>query len=328
MSDRTSNAYLVEGSRSEYHLIDCGPDTDANWARLESTLARRGASVANVGSVTVTHGHFDHSGMATRISRASGGTIRVHEADLTLMTLGRSYGGKDPERLLRDWGVPSDRLAELISVSSSHIPQGPPANIKLLRDGEDLGISGRTLIVLATPGHTPGHVCVIDREHSIAFVGDHVLPEENPGVGLGGISDRNPMVDYLRALDALDAENVRLGLPGHGSPINDLPERTEAIRAHHLRRGREVAAASKTTASVWEIAQRVRWSRGWSALGGVHLFSALHQIAQHMARSSGNADVYNATPALDEFSDLVSRRTQNFSDQRKFNRSTSATSAD
>ncbi|MBB6407111.1 MBL fold metallo-hydrolase [Arthrobacter sp. AZCC_0090] len=306
LSNRTSNAYLVEGSRYEYHLIDCGPDTDANWARLESTLARRGAGVANVASVTVTHGHFDHSGMAARISGASGGVIRVHEADLKLMTLGRSYGGKDPERLLRGWGVPSDRLAELISVSSSRIPQGSSVDIMPLRDGEDLGIAGRTLIALATPGHTPGHMCVIDREHSIAFVGDHVLPEENPGVGLGGISERNPMVDYLRALSALDAENVRLGLPGHGPPIADLPERTEAIRTHHLRRGREVAAASNTTASVWEVAQRVRWSRGWSALGGIHLFSALHQVAQHLARNYGSADIYSAMQAFDKVSDMQS----------------------
>lgn len=298
LSDRTSNAYLIEGSRSEYHLIDCGSDTDANWARLESALARRGANIANVGSVTVTHGHFDHSGMAARISRASGAVIRAHEGDLELMTTGRSYGGKDPERLLRGWGVPSDRFAELVSVTASRITQRPPADILPVGDGEDLRISGRTLIALATPGHTPGHICVIDRENSVAFVGDHVLPEANPGVGLGGISERNPMVDYLRALNALDAEKVGLGLPGHGSSIANLSERTEMIRAHHLRRGREVAAATNTTASVWDVAQRVRWSRGWAALRGVHLFSALHQVAQHLARNSGNPDVYNAMHSI------------------------------
>jgi glyoxylase-like metal-dependent hydrolase (beta-lactamase superfamily II) len=290
---RYARCYVLEGEDGAVHLVDCGPDSDENWRRLRADLASRGDSVDDIASVTVTHAHFDHGGMAARIRAASGARVRIHSADLDLLTQGRNYGGPDPTGLLRGWGVPVDRLGELLAVAGSTVPAGAGLvedDAEPLADGEDLGIVGRRVSVLHTPGHTPGSLVLIDADEGVAYLGDHVLPDENPGVGLGGSVEGNAIEDYLASLDRLQAQGIPSGLAGHGNPILDLDTRIDEIRGHHLRRGREVATAERSGRTVWEVAQQVGWSRGWGALSGVRLFSALNQVAQHRARNASRAE--------------------------------------
>ena len=49
-----------------------------------------------------------------------------------------------------------------------------------LRGGDRLWIGDRCLDVIATPGHTSGHVVFADDAHGLLFAGDHVLPHITP----------------------------------------------------------------------------------------------------------------------------------------------------
>lgn len=51
------------------------------------------------------------------------------------------------------------------------------------------------LRVVATPGHSSGHVCLVDEPHGLIFSGDHVLPRISPHIALELPGPSNPLAD-------------------------------------------------------------------------------------------------------------------------------------
>src|SRR6202035_2549303 len=47
---------------------------------------------------------------------------------------------------------------------------------RFLHDGDTIDLGGRTIEVLATPGHTPDAICILDRANGLLFTGDTYYP--------------------------------------------------------------------------------------------------------------------------------------------------------
>ena len=184
------------------------------------------------------------------------------------------------------WDVPAELRAELAGTGGSWREGPEPTGADLtVTDGDRLAIEGRDLRVLLTPGHTMGHMCLVDAAERVIFTGDHVLPTVYSGIGLGGDSETNPIADFLSSLDALAPYGDFEVCPGHEYRFTGLADRRREIAAHHLRRSREVARALALDpdSSVWTVASTLTWSAGWSNLRGYYLLSALSQTALHVA---------------------------------------------
>jgi glyoxylase-like metal-dependent hydrolase (beta-lactamase superfamily II) len=280
---RMSWAYLVEDAAHAVHLIDCGADSARNRAELRAALTTRGRTVHDIASVTATHVHYDHVGMAAWLRREGGARVQLHRRDATAISEQVTYGGPAAASTVERWGVPAARREEVLAAARRPVASGDPVHVDVpLDDGDRLDVPGWNLTVLATPGHTPGHLCVVDAESGTAFVGDHVLPRQHPGPGLGGPTAENPVEEYLHSIERLGGLRLRRLLPGHDRVIDSPAERLAAIRAHHLRRRRHVVELAASSDTVWDIASKVRWSRGWDGLGGVLLFSALAQVESYL----------------------------------------------
>lgn len=279
------------GSR-DVHLIDAGLDSDENWEALGVALAGLDREIADIKSVTVTHLHPDHTGLAWRIREASGATVRMHERDVNAIHESpTTESAVDPSAMLDRWGVPEPFRTELLTFTSRPAKWGAFGPIdELVSDGDLLEFGQYEAQVIHTPGHTGGHICLaidaIDGNPAVVITGDHVLPGINPGIGLGGERVADPLGEYYASLDKLAPYADAEVLPGHGFRFIQLGERCTEIRAHHERRTSEVAAvlANDPTLSVWEIARRVTWSVGWEGLNGVTRLSALAQTEMHVAR--------------------------------------------
>lgn len=277
--------YLLRDSSGGFHVIDPGTDGDDNWGRLVDALASLDARPEEIRSVTVTHLHADHLGMATRIQHASGATLALHHAEAAaLQTLAEHPPTREATaQQAREWGVPVERSAELVAVADAMPPVIVPAIDLLLSNGDRLDVPGFALDVVHTPGHTPGHLCLRDTGRGLLFSGDHLLPTVFSGLGLGGASTTNPLADYLQGLERISRPGGFEVLPGHGFRFMGVAERAAETAEHHLRRTAQVraAVAADPSLSIWEIASKLTWTAGFDNLSGFQLWSALSQTALH-----------------------------------------------
>ncbi|MFC7725437.1 MBL fold metallo-hydrolase [Nocardioides sp. GCM10028917] len=146
---------------------------------LEAVLGAAGTGWGHVRHVLITHAHWDHhDGLIEVSSRAPDATIYAGAADLR------------------------------------HIQDFSGRQVRPVTDGEE--VFGLQLV--ETPGHTPGHIAVIDTDSRVLIAGDAISNTMN---GLQG-----PMSEFsnslrtaeesVRKLAALEPQVI---LFGHGPPV-------------------------------------------------------------------------------------------------------------
>lgn len=198
------------------------------------------------------------------------------------LSAGSPTGPRICARCSSHWVVPEDRRE---TVLAEYPRRAAPAVVgdRFVEDGQLLDVPGRRIRALATPGHTGGHLCLLDEDERLLFSGDHVLPEIYPGVGLGGAGD-DALAQYLEGLARMREFDDCQVLPGHGYRFRGLSERVAATARHHLRRLDEVASAVARDrhATAWQVASQLTWSRGFEGLRRQYLVGALRQTAMHM----------------------------------------------
>jgi hydroxyacylglutathione hydrolase len=193
-----ANAYLVrdEGSRAGV-VIDPG----AEGPRIVERCRREGLEPLYI---VDTHGHVDHAGANGALKEA------FPEAPVCI-------GSGDAPML-------TDAAASLAALFGD--PEcGPPADV-LLEDGQELRFGASVLRVVATPGHTPGGICLLGgpADEPQLFCGDLVF---RGGVGrtdLPGGDGARLMASIRRRVLTLPDRTVLW--PGHGEPTTVGQERT------------------------------------------------------------------------------------------------------
>ena len=73
-------------------------------------------------------------------------------------------------------------------------------------------------------------------------------------------------------------------LPGHEYRFRGVRERVAVLVEHHRERGAEIVAAVDDTgsATVWEVASRISWSRSWESTTGGRRRLALAETLSHL----------------------------------------------
>ena len=102
---------------------------------------------------------------------------------------------------------------------------------RFLHDGAIIDLGGRTLQVLATPGHTPDAISLLDRANGLLFTGDTYYPA--PIWLYRPETDLDAYVFSVKRLAAL-APQLKLVLGAHNIPVakpSILPQLVTAIEA-------------------------------------------------------------------------------------------------
>jgi len=252
-------------------MVDTGWDTPEAWAAIEGGLATAGYAVGDVRGVLVTHIHPDHFGLAGAVQEASGAWIGMHEADAALVP--SRYADMDDllargRAQLADAGVPEEDLSTVTRASTgvaSLVRDATPD--RMLADGEPVGLDGWDLRAIWTPGHSPGHLCFVDRSRRLILSGDHVLPRISPNISVHAQQPPNPLALYLESLQKVRNEDVDEVLPGHEYRFRELAVRVDQLIAHHEERADEILAAldRSSGSTCWDLARGLTWSRGWGS---------------------------------------------------------------
>lgn len=210
------NCYLIS-TADGLTLVDAG--LPRSWRPLTRALSSLGARASDIDTVLLTHGHFDHVGMA-RTLHAGGTTVLVHPEDRHLARHPYSYRPASPRvpyLLGHPRGIP---VIARMAVAGALTVRGVDAQ-PAIASGRPVDAPG-TPIALGTPGHTAGHTAYLFPESGVLLTGD-ALVTLDPYTGERGpqIVARAATADVDQALGALSViaeTGARLLLPGHGDP--------------------------------------------------------------------------------------------------------------
>jgi glyoxylase-like metal-dependent hydrolase (beta-lactamase superfamily II) len=166
-------------------VIDPGDSAE----RIMKKVGDRGYKVA---MIINTHSHADHTGANAKLKAMTGALIHIHEGDAHILTHSSM----------------SDMSAYL------GIEPSPPADV-LLKDGDALKICPcAQLVVIHTPGHSPGGVCLYHGD--ALFTGDTLFRFSVGRSDLPGGDGRTLIKSITEKLFPLPDEVT--AYPGHGEP--------------------------------------------------------------------------------------------------------------
>ena len=144
-----------------------------------------------VTGIACTHAHNDHSDAALEVADRTGAPVLLHPGDAKL------------------WA----------KVNPSRRPDAE------LTDKQVLTVAGTSVVVLHTPGHTAGSVCLYLPDEGLLFSGDTLL-SGGPGITGDVLSSRSTLLDSIHTT-LLRLPDETLVHPGHGYDTDLGTERTQ-----------------------------------------------------------------------------------------------------
>lgn len=164
-----SNAWLLwEGAGSEAILIDTGLQEDRE--DLRTAFREIGIDESQIRTVLLTHAHCDHAGNAAYFAERSA-IIHLHAAERPFLGLPRRTYVPTGVRCLAH---PHSTLAFLIGEARYPVKRIAKGIVALDSDAV-VQCAGGPLRVVASPGHTPGHVAYFRERDGVLFSGDAIL---------------------------------------------------------------------------------------------------------------------------------------------------------
>ncbi len=164
-------------------------------------------------TAVATHIHWDHIGGHCRFP-----DFYAHGAELDWLS------GRFPLPLDAVRAMLADRcvLPEDFDLSAYRIFQGRPTRV--LKDGDWIYLGGRSVQVLHTPGHSPGHMCFWEPERGYLFTGDLVYR----GTLFADYPSTDPAA-YLASLKKIAVLPAKRVLPGHHT-LDMEPELIQRVK--------------------------------------------------------------------------------------------------
>jgi glyoxylase-like metal-dependent hydrolase (beta-lactamase superfamily II) len=182
------------------------------------------------------------------------------------------YGAQELESWLR---------SRMDHMEHDHAAWAPPDD--WLQDDTTVDVPARTLRVVATPGHTRGHVVFVDADAQLMFAGDHVLPHITPSIGFEAIRSDQPLGSYLDSLRLVRRLPDQRLLPAHGPVSPSVHDRVDQLLDHHARRLDQAVVAVGEGGTAFEAAQRLTWTRRERKLADLDPFNQMLAVAETAA---------------------------------------------
>ena len=194
------NAFLVDAD--VLTLIDTG--TPGGAGKIVAALRAAGRAPGDLGRIVVTHRHADHAGNAAELARLTGAEVHMSPVDAPFLRDGHEQPKPRAATPLGRVMVP------YVSVALPWRLEPAPA-LSTLVDGAAVG----PFEVVATPGHTAGHVSLLWAARGILFTGDAAA--HLTALGPHPVADDPELArESFRRLSSLDFD---VACFGHGRPI-------------------------------------------------------------------------------------------------------------
>lgn len=183
VSRLSANCYIVGSETTREGMVI---DPGGNAGGISDLIISSGLDIK---TVVLTHGHSDHIAALHDIQQQTGAVVAIHREDADFLE------GRGDYSMM--FGI-------------SYKTPSPPG--RLLDEGDIITVGDFHFKVLHTPGHTPGCICLLERDK--VFTGD-TLFYKGIGTTMMPGSSRRQLIDSIhRRLLTLPDETVIY--PGHG----------------------------------------------------------------------------------------------------------------
>ncbi|NMD43843.1 MAG: MBL fold metallo-hydrolase [Clostridiales bacterium] len=256
----------------------------------------------DITDVLITHLHSDHTGNAPELEKL-GCRLLMSRIDNEIINTDGLTERK--ERALRD-GMSAGVMEVVFENNPATIYAPDPFDAEWLDDGDILSYGGHNLECILTPGHTPGHICLYEKETETMFLGDHVLFDITPNIA-NWEDMEDALGDYVDSLRKIIKYEVKTALPSHRTTGNlTMKERIGQIIAHHERRLNETENIIRTmpNLSAYEIAGHMKWqirAKNWDEFPPGQKWFAMGEAVAHLdhlekkeriVRTKGSEGIY------------------------------------
>jgi len=199
------NCYLIIEAGG-LTLIDTG--LVGNAKSILKYIAGLNKGPSDLKRILITHSDGDHVGSLAALKEATGARVYAHPIEAQAIAAGSA------SRALKTTSL----LARLFRLMTASLFKAKPVQVdQLINDGDVLSVLGG-LRVVATIGHTPGHVSFYAPSCKILFAGDSMVSEKTGLRVSRGMNtwDEAKAKDAVKIQAALGADIVCVG---HGPVV-------------------------------------------------------------------------------------------------------------
>ncbi len=236
------NVYLIRGPNG-IALVDTGMNDSSSRKELEDQLKVRGLGLSDIDTLVCTHHHQDHTGLGQVLSD-TGATTMMSSLDAESLAIYLSDSESDASKA--SFGECHEMPARFIERVAGLFPffrtlAGEFVPDVELEEGREIDLGGIPFQVMVTPGHTLGHICLVRDE--FVLTGDCVIRDDLTHVSMRTeVVGTDPFGQFLDSFHRIGGLKGKIGLPGHGPVVDDLPERAKRIIERHQDRLDQVRA--------------------------------------------------------------------------------------
>ncbi|MGA2976476.1 MAG: MBL fold metallo-hydrolase [Spirochaetia bacterium] len=195
-----TNCYIFSSAKKECIIIDPGGSEEEIATRVDVL------NMVPIG-IALTHGHVDHLAALAKLKESYAN--RGYKLPIAINTADRRFLGTGGREIHRE-SLEFLGLDEL-SFFGLDPDELPKADVRL-REGDR--VFDMDIVVLETPGHTPGSVCFYAEKEGILFSGDTLFFDGVGRTDLPGGSEKKLRESIVKKIAVLPPE-TRV-FPGHG----------------------------------------------------------------------------------------------------------------
>lgn len=284
------NCYVVKGdpkvNDGRNLLIDTGFNKEECLNDLLEGMKALELKPENT-DVFLTHAHYDHIGNAKRLEEL-GCNILMSAVDYRTYSYSEENELKDIIDRVRNEGLPDEIYNLIFNSGFKPLKVSGLFTARLLGEGDILRYGEYEFETVMTPGHSPGHMCLYERDKKIMILGDHVLFDITPNISVWP-NVEDSLRDYLTSIEKISHYEVETALPGHRTIPEEktLAERIEELVCHHESRLAEILdiLAVVHEADAYSITKKMTWkinAENWDEFPPRQQFFALGETLAHI----------------------------------------------
>jgi glyoxylase-like metal-dependent hydrolase (beta-lactamase superfamily II) len=222
--------------------------------------------------IFLTHKHEDHCELVNFIASSSS-EILASESTVKMLHAGENSVSISDIRTLLKRNMPNYEGLVKRYAPQNEMNKHEPLNSKFrtLRQGDMVSVGSFQFVVMETPGHIDGHLCLYEEDCGFLFSGDHILGSITPNITQWR-EEKDVIAEYFESLDKIDSLKIDLVLPGHRNTFVDCHRRIEQLKIHHENRLNEIIQLFKRDhfkegdelyaigfLTTFDVASRMKW---------------------------------------------------------------------